>query len=532
MSDFVGTGALLRLAWRRDRVVIPISVLAVAAGAVSTAQASLALYPTPQSLGADVTAVLTNPAALALYGPITDPTKPDSFAIYKMGMMGAVFLTLITYGLVRRHTRTEEEQGRLELLGATVVGRFAPLTAALVVATGTALATCLVTLVGYLGLGMDPLGSLASVIGWAAAALAFVGITAVAAQLAGTARGCAGLAVGTLGVSYIVRAVADGSSSAPHWLVWLSPLGWSEQVSAFGQNRLWVGLLGLATGLLGTAVAFLLLQRRDLGAGLLATRPGPAHAARGLSSSIGLAWRLARPGLIGWSVGFLALGAVVGNLAQSVTDMLNDPGIRDMLAKLGGGSGTLVDVYLSTELNIAAFVAAAYGITVVLRLRAEEAEGHAEQVLATRATRHRWLAGHLTVALLGSGWLMLLGGATIAATDTSQSSLTGGFGTLLAAALVRLPAIWVMVGIGVAAFALARNAVAGISWGLLGVFLFVGEFGALLSLPAWVENLAPFSHSPHMPLESFRLLPVVVLLAAAVALVGVGAAVFRRRDIG
>jgi len=57
-----------------------------------------------------------------------------------MGLMGMF--------LVGRHTRADEEDGRTELLRATVVGRNAPVTAALLVATAAVAVTgVLITLV-------------------------------------------------------------------------------------------------------------------------------------------------------------------------------------------------------------------------------------------------------------------------------------------------------------------------------------------------------------------------------------------------
>ena len=95
-----------------------------------------------------------------------------------------------------------------------------------------------------------------------------------------------------------------------------------------------------------------------------------------------------------------------------------------------------------------------------------------------------------------------------------------------------MPAAWVCVGIATAAFALAKHAASAIAWGALSVFLLLGEFGALLGLPDSVLNLSPFTHSPRLPLESFRVLPVVLLVAVTAALVGLAATVWRRRDVG
>ncbi len=527
-----GTGELIRLAVRRDRVLLPVGILGITLFAVSSAKATLALYPTAESLDAGIKTIFANPSAVALYGPITDPTDPDALAVVKTTMFGAVLLAIFGYAVVRRHTRSEEEDGRFELVGAGTVGRPAPLVAALAVAAGAVLLTCLLTGLGYAALGMDLRGSLASVSGWAATGLAFVGITAVAAQLASTARGCAGLAMGALGGFFLLRAVADSRPTVPGWVSWLSPVAWTSKADAFAGDRGWVVLLGVATLLGAAAIAFVLLQRRDLGAGLLPARRGRTHAGATLRGPVGLAWRLGRTGVIGWSIGLLIGGLVVGSLAASALDMFKDPAIADLLRKMGGGQGLLGDVYLTTELGFIAIVAAAYGITVVLRWRSEETHGHSEQVLATATSRGRYAASHLLIALLGTAVLLTLLGLGSATGDAANGATLGGLGRVLPAALVRLPAVWVVVGVAVAALGWLPRWTAAISWGALAWCLVVGEFGGIFGLPGWLMNLGPFTHVPRMPVEPFSWEPTIWLSVVAFGLLAVGVAGHRRRDIG
>ena len=68
--------------------------------------------------------------------------------------MGAIAVAVLALFLVVRHTRTEEETGRLELLGATVVGRQAPLTAALLVTAGACLVAGVGTTLGLIAVGL------------------------------------------------------------------------------------------------------------------------------------------------------------------------------------------------------------------------------------------------------------------------------------------------------------------------------------------------------------------------------------------
>ena len=117
-----GTGELLRLALRRDRVLVPASVLGLVLLSVGSAQATLALYPDDASTTAGLGGVLANPGVIALYGPLASPTA-DALAVFKTVMMGAFLTAVLALVVVRRHTRTEEDEGRLELVGAGVVGR-------------------------------------------------------------------------------------------------------------------------------------------------------------------------------------------------------------------------------------------------------------------------------------------------------------------------------------------------------------------------------------------------------------------------
>jgi len=98
------------------------------------------------------------------------------------------------------------------------------------------------------------------------------------------------------------------------------------------------------------------------------------------------------------------------------------------------------------------------------------------------------------------------------------------------AALVQLPAAWVLVGLTVAAFGLASR-LALVGWIALTAFLLLGEFGSLLGLHQWVMDLSPFAHTPRLPGVPVSAVPLVVLTLLAVALGAGGLAALRRRDI-
>jgi ABC-2 type transport system permease protein len=523
-----GTCSLLRLALRRDRILVPAWTLVLALAAVASAQAVNGLYSTLDSRVEAADAVNASAALVAMFGRIYDPASLGAIAMVKMTAFGGAGVAMIAGMITVRHSRTEEETGRLELLGGAVVGRRAALSAALGIAAITSVLIGAVTALGLVASGLPASGSLAFGAAWAGAGLAFAGVGAVAAQLARTSRGATGLTVGVLGLAYVMRGIGDTSAQLS-WLSWLTPLGWVHSVRAFAGNR-WPVLAPLV-GFAGVMalVADAIAARRDLGAGVLADRPGPARAQGWLSSTVGLAWRLERGALIAWVIAFAILGLVVGGVAGDVGSFLNTSSGQDVLRRLGGEK-SLVDAYLAAELGILGVVIAAYGVHAALRLRTEEDSRRAEEVLATGVTRVQWVSSFILVAAAGTVCLALAVGLSSGAARAVQTGQVSDLFDLLAGALVQLPAVWLVIAVVAAAYGIGSRA-ALIGWGALVAFLLLGEIGPLLELPEWIIELSPFAHVPELPGTTLTVAPLVVLLGLAAALLLAGLAGFRRRDL-
>ena len=530
MSDFTGTGILVRLAIRRDRVMLPAWIASAVVAAAVSARAAVDLYPTAVSRIEAAETLNRSQALVALYGRVYDPTSLGALAMIKLGGFGAVCVAMLAVVVVIRHTRAEEESGRSELVGATAVGRRAPLAAALTVAVLANLALALFTAVGLVAAGLPVGGSFAFGFAWAGTGLAFAAVAAVAAQLTTSGRAAIALSAATVGVVYAVRAVGDAAGAAgPRWLSWLSPIGWAQQFRPFAGNRWWVLLITLGFAAAVGCGALVLAGRRDLGTGLLPTRDGPAAASRWLRSPFALAWRLQRATLAGWAVAFSLLGVLLGGIASSAGDFLNSPSAHDFIIKLGGRKG-FIDAFLAVELAFAGIIASAYGIQAVMRLGSEESDLRVEPVLATAVSRIRWALSHIVVAVAGTSLLVVLAGVGAALARGVETGESGQVGRVFAAALVQLPAAWVLVALVVALFGFAPRLIVG-GWVALAFFVLLGELGPLLNLSHWVMDLSPFAHTPRLPGAAFTATPVIALTVIAGAVAAAGLAGFRRRDI-
>lgn len=530
-DGFTGTGSLLRLAIRRDRVIATVWILLFVVMAAGSSSATQDLYRTLESRVRAANAVNDTPAMLALYGRVFDPTSLGAVSLIKLGAMGAALVALIAIFTVVRHTRAEEEAGRAELLGATVVGRYAPLTAALLLSAGISTVLALLTAMSLIGTGLPASGAFAFGLSWAFSGIAFAAVAALAAQVTEGARTARGIAAAALAAAYLLRAAGDAAGTdTSTWLSWLSPIGWAQQVRPFAGDRWWVLLYLLFFAALVAVGAYLLVARRDHDAGLMPQRPGRATAGAMLSTPLALAVRVQRGGLIGWLIGMTLGGLVIGSVASQVGEFADNEQTREMIMKLGGERG-LVDAFLSAQMGILAVIVAAYGISAAMRLRVEETALRAEPVLATRVSRLRFATSHLVVALVGTTLLLLTVGVFAGFGHGAAVGDFSEFGRVLGATLVHLPAVWVLTAITVLVFGLAPGLIMA-GWGALVVFMLLGQLGPLLELPRWAMNISPFTHTPRLPGGEFTAMPLVWLTLVAAALIAVGLTGFRRRDIG
>ena len=531
MSSLAGTGALVRLALRRDRVILGVFIVLLVVMVAASASATAKLYPDNASRVGLAAAINGATSALAMYGPIHDETSIGALATFKMGIFGAIAVAILALFIVVRHTRTEEETGRLELLGATVVGRRAPLTAALLVAGGAGLVAGVCTALGLMAVGMPTAGSVLLGLGFACLGAVFAAVAGLTAQLTRSSRTASGMAAMALGVSYLLRAIGDVSAGDGFgWVSWLSPVGWWQQARPYAGDVWWVLALPLGAAVVVTALAYALAARRDFDAGLLPDRPGRATAATSFRSPLALAWRLQRGALFAWAAAFVVLGLVFGGLASSAGSFLTSPQAKDLITKLGGLQ-SVTDAFLAVELGMAGVVASVCGVQVVMRLRSEESALRAEPVLATSVGRTAWAWSHVIIALVGTAMLLVLVGTSSGLVSAVQSGDIGQLGRLVVAALVQIPAVWLIVGIVVAAFGLVPRLIV-LGWVALTAFVLLGEFGSLFNLSQSVMDISPFAHVPRMPGGAFAVAPMLWLTLVAAGLIAIGLSGFRRRDLG
>ena len=532
-GPLTGAGILAKLALRRDRIMLPAWVYVVVIGVASSAYTFAHLYKTASSRAALVASGESNPALLFLYGRLNG-NSVGALTVWRYGVWGALFAALMSVFLVIRHTRGDEETGRLELIGSARVGRQAPLASAIAVAALANVILIVLLCVVLPFLGLPAAGSVALALAIGTCGLAFAGVSAVASQLTAGARAARGLAIGVLGVAFLARAVGDSAGAGgPSWLTWVLPLGWTETLRPFAGERWWVLALPLALFAAGASLSFALAARRDHGAGLFPDRPGRPAASEALRDPFTLAWRLQWPALAGWAAGYAVLFAVCGAAAKGIGQLVGTSGGLTKEFTRIGGQTEIVNAYLAALMLLGGLVAAAYGVSAVLRLRTEETAGRADPVLAGSVGRARWGLSHLVVAFVGSAVLLAVAGI---ATGLGYGLAAGGAGgetaRMLGAGLAQLPAAAVIIGVAALAFGAVPDGCTAVAWTAVGLAVLLDIFGQALQLSQWVLDISPFTHVPRLPGGTVTAAPLLSLSVIALALCLAGLAALRRRDIG
>ncbi|QBJ97988.1 anibiotic ABC transporter [Rhodococcus sp. ABRD24] len=523
-----GTWTLTRLALRVDRIRLPAWVIAVGGSTVLLASSYQTLYPTPQARQARA-ALIESPAATALAGPgysLSDYTLGAMVANEIAGMT-MIAVAIMSVLLVTLHLRTEEETGRAEMLRSGIVGRFAPITSGLIVVLLANLLIGLMLGVGLTAVGLPALGS------WNLAAsvfmvgLAFGATSALFSQVTEHARTASGFGLAAVAIAYLLRAIGDvrAKEDGSIWS-WLSPIGWGQATRAYVDERWWPLLLGSAAVIVGVVLAYAVVGRRDVGAGLVAPRGGRPRASAALSGIAALTLRMQRNQIAAWGIGMVALALPIGALGQEVAEFVNqDPRLAGLLP---GGESNAAQGAFALYLVFLAIMACMYAMTAIQSARNEETSGRAEDVLASPVSRWRWLGAQLVVISVATSLIVLVAGTAMGVTAAATLHDGAVFGRLVGAAANLLPATLTVIALTAATYAWFPRILA-VVWVYLGYALVIGMF--LEVLPDWTGWASPFHFTPNFPADEFDIVPVIVLLVVAAALYALALIGFRRRDI-
>lgn len=520
-----GTASFLLTFLRRDRWMLLWWILGDLMLYLATVYSVDGLYTTQAEYDAAAASVEGNAAFIAMAGPARALDTLGGQTAWQTTAFGAIVAALMSMFLVGRHTRAEEESGRDELLRAAAVGRYAPTTAAVLVAVLANLVLGILVSLGLTAYGLDAPDSFGLGLGLTACGWVFTGTALIAMQLTASTRSAYGIAGTFIGVAYVLRAIGDVGNGV---LSWLSPIGWYQAMHQFSGLRWWPMLLMVAGAGAALAAAYALFARRDYGSGVFAARPGPARASSGLLGGFGLAWRLHRGAVIGWAAGMFFAGLAYGAIGDDVDALIGDSDAANEMFVQSGGD--LVAGFYGTSILMLAVICAGFAISSALRPRTEEENGHLEVILASALPRSRWLLGHVVVTVGGTALVLVASGLGLGAGYFLVTRDGDAAWNITWPVLQYVGPVLVLSGVARLLFGLVPRWMV-LAWVPLVLSAVVMLFGELFGLPQWLQDVSPFEHLPMVPADEFDWAPFLAVGAVAVALSVAGQFAFRRRDV-
>jgi ABC-2 type transport system permease protein len=530
VASFAGFPELTAFILRRNWLRLTLWVVVLVAMVAMVFESQRVAFPTQESRDA-YAAVANTPAVAALTGLPYGAGTLGGILNIKIWMTLAVSIGFASIFLLTRNGRAEEESGRTELVRAGAVGHHAYSLANQLVVGGLSVVVGLLIGLTCIGLGLPAEGSLAMGASIAGVGIAFLGITAIAGQLTSTSRAANSLASIVLGLAYLVRAIADvqAEGDTPSALSWASPIGWAQNMRSFGENTWWPLLLLVGLGIGGCLLAGVIESRRDVGAGVLPDRPGPARASRSLGTPLGLAVRLQRGPMFGWLIGGMVGGAFYGGVANAMADLLSSG--SPMAEVFAAGADTMLDGLLGLFVMVSAMVAAGFAVQAATAVRLEEASGRLEPQIAGAVSRTAWALAHYLLAAVWGIVILAASGLVFGIAFAVASSDPDQVRIIFTASLAYIPTLFVLTGVAVLLTGWLPRATVLVAWIVFGASAVIAIFGPLFSLSEEAIAATPFAATPRVPGAEFEALPLVVLSIVALALWLPGLARFRARDL-
>ncbi|WP_010651937.1 ABC transporter permease [Oceanobacillus massiliensis] len=523
------TSYLSRFLIRLDRIRIMLWLFGLAFFTLIVPNALAELYGSQQERDG-MAETMANPAMIAMVGPgdLTNYTV-GAMTAHQMLLMTAAVVGLMSILLVSRHTRADEEDGRIEMIRSLPTGRLSYLNASLLVSGGTNAVLAIITGFGLYALGiesMDLEGSLLYGAALGGTGLVFAGVTAIFAQLFESSRSTIGWSVAVLLLAYLFRAVTDISNEG---LSWLSPLGWVTKTEAYSSDN-WLPVL-LMIGVSGTLyiLANYLYSIRDLERGFFPSRPGRMYASRFLQSPIGLALRLQQTGTISWAIGLFVVGASYGSVLGDMESFFAGNEMMEQLLQPAEGV-SLTEQFIPILLMVMAILATIPPVMAMNKLKGEENKDRVTHLLGRAVSRTRLMGGYLMIAIVNGFVMISLTAIGLWAAGTAVMVDGIEFGTIYGAALSYYPAILIIISITVFFIGFLPK-LTSIVWLYLFYSFVVLYLGSLMQFPDWVGKLSPFGYIPQVPIEDAAPMTLIILSVIAAGLIVFGFIGYNKRDI-
>ncbi len=478
---------------------------------------------------------------------VPPPTHPETVGGYVEWRAFGFFAILFAIWALASATgavRGDEERGIVPAILAAGTSRLALIASRLgafaTAATIASLAASAGLLVGVAS-GGESIGSsaaLGAAVVLMALAVCCYALTLFVAQLS-SARGATAVAGVILLGLFLLNSFSRTFDGLVRWR-WLSPFHYYEQSSPLvpgGSVDVRATLTLFAIAATAAVLAALAFRFRDIGSPLFSL-PIPSRPASYEVSRTAV-WRVPvlrdlydrRIGLLAWTAGISALGAIFVVLTKNVVEpLLAIPGLARYFT--GFLNGDVFPSFLSyIWFGFAQLLMAGFAITQVARWSAEDSDGRLDLILSNPVSRARIVVERVIVLALGALVIAAVSGVAVGV-EAHNQGIDLDRGRLAEASLLLVPFTLVFGALG----ALLASRIPRATVGLLGALAFASyllvQLGPIFKLPTWIDDLSAFKLYGQPLTAGVDQTGLVIMLAIVVAGLTASAMLMERRDVG
>ena len=529
--DYKNAGLLhFKLISKRERLTTPIWLVSIILFTIGLAAAMQDVLGTTYEELFYFATAFANPAMEAMMGPLPQVLNYGSVFSLVMLLWVAISVGIMNIFFVIKHTRADEEKGRLEVLRSLPIGRNSILHAVMINAIQINAILAILTGIGLFLVGDSSMSFWASML-WGVylgvVGYVFASVAALFAQLSQNSRGAKAYSFAAMGFFYILRAVGD--TGVP-FLSIISPLGIFPFAELFVNNNILPLLTPLAIGLSTHTLAYKLNSIRDIDQGFIATKKGVNYGK--IRTTLSLSIKLTKTSFIWWVIIMFVVAGSYASIFGDIESFVEGNEFYAQLLMVSDGF-TITQLFAGMIINIMAICVAIPVISFVLRIRSEEKENRADALLACPVDRKTYLSTYVLIAFASSIVLQIIsavGMYSVAATIVENIEYELPFLQLLLANIVYLPAIWFLLGLVIFLIGVAPKLSSWI-WIYLAFAFIMMMFGRLVEEAQFLENISPMAYIPQVPIDEINWISLIIMTTISGILSVIGFLGYSKRDI-
>ncbi len=531
MNKFKGTLILTKSNLKRDAFRLSIWIISL----TLISFALIAAYSTMMSddtLKEMIIMRATNPAIRMLDSP-SPGYSLGGFYTSRGSVLITILIIAMTIQTIIKHTRDNEESGVSELISSTMVGRYAPLLSAVIISVLTNIFVVIITTVALYSHDLDLLYSFYTGISFGLMGLFMTGVMAIAVQISQTTSGASKFGWLTTLFFFTISAIGNLLGKfdpntfkvESHNITFLSPFGWYQQMYVFHENNMYLIIPFIISFIVLLIIGFKLINKRDIGSGLIPAKKGRKDAKKSLLSPLGLFRNLGKKSYTTWFITIVLFGLLFGFVSDEFEEGLSSiEGLEYIF-----GSVNSTEYFLALIISIVIIPLLIFYVQSLLRIRKEEVDNTIENILASGVTRRKLLITKIVESTLNLYIILLF--LVIGIYVGGLTKVDIGISVILQSAFMNSIPILLVGSIVILAFGILPKYVTLITYGVTIISVGLGPvFGPMFNLGENILKISPFTHIP-TPLDDFNIMPFIIMSILIVVMTFFGFKGFENRNL-